>query len=185
MKLKKGFFTTVTPLSKTLALILVIVLPFLGFYIGMQYPFSPSYDQNITMQKYSDPDGYFSFYYPSNWRLDYIGHAQDDPYHSDEWKKKKDIVLSSVEGKVELHWVESYGGGCGEGYGKIMLKSKEYTVCHQVSNNSESWWQIGDRFYEDENRPLGFQLDATADAPVVRNREIVLKILKSFEVYKK
>jgi hypothetical protein len=29
--------TTVTPFSKTIAIILFILLPFIGFYIGMQY----------------------------------------------------------------------------------------------------------------------------------------------------
>lgn len=36
MKLSKKY-TTVTPLSKTIALILFIALPFLGFYLGMEY----------------------------------------------------------------------------------------------------------------------------------------------------
>lgn len=36
MKLSKSF-TTVTPLSKSIALALVIALPFLGFYFGIQY----------------------------------------------------------------------------------------------------------------------------------------------------
>ncbi len=36
MKLSKKY-TTVTPLSKILALILFIALPFIGFYLGMLY----------------------------------------------------------------------------------------------------------------------------------------------------
>lgn len=36
MKLSKKY-TTVTTLSKTLALIMFIVFPFIGFYLGMQY----------------------------------------------------------------------------------------------------------------------------------------------------
>ena len=36
MQLPKSF-TTVTPLSKTLAFMLLITLPFAGFYLGMQY----------------------------------------------------------------------------------------------------------------------------------------------------
>lgn len=35
-KLPKSL-TTVTPLSKTIALALIVVLPFLGFYLGMRY----------------------------------------------------------------------------------------------------------------------------------------------------
>ena len=30
-------FTTVTPLSKAVAMILLVLLPFIGFYLGMQY----------------------------------------------------------------------------------------------------------------------------------------------------
>jgi hypothetical protein len=36
MKLSKQY-TTVTPLSKTIALILFIALPFIGFFLGMKY----------------------------------------------------------------------------------------------------------------------------------------------------
>ncbi|HET9947236.1 MAG TPA: hypothetical protein VFQ63_04205 [Patescibacteria group bacterium] len=41
--------TTVTTLSKTLALILFIGLPFLAFYLGMQY------QKGITIQTLCDP----------------------------------------------------------------------------------------------------------------------------------
>lgn len=34
---KKNSWNTVTPLSKTIALVLFILLPFLGFYLGMEY----------------------------------------------------------------------------------------------------------------------------------------------------
>ena len=36
MKLSKKY-TTVTPLSKAIAMILFIALPFIGFFLGMQY----------------------------------------------------------------------------------------------------------------------------------------------------
>ena len=46
MTLPKSF-TTVTPLSKTLAAILFVVLPFFGFYLGIQYQkgVSPNQEQ--------------------------------------------------------------------------------------------------------------------------------------------
>ena len=58
MKVSKKY-TTVTPLSKTLALILFIALPFIGFRLGMQYQhgldvamqdpnFSPSVISDVT-----------------------------------------------------------------------------------------------------------------------------------------
>lgn len=39
MKLSKTW-TTVTPLSKTIAMILFIALPFIGFYVGYNFPHS-------------------------------------------------------------------------------------------------------------------------------------------------
>lgn len=63
--------TTVTPLSKALAMLLLILLPFLGFYLGMQYermrtnpsdirvplPGPPPEDSICTMEAKECPDG--------------------------------------------------------------------------------------------------------------------------------
>ena len=59
MPLPKSF-TTVTMLSKTLAMILFIVFPFLGFYAGIQYekkttPQAPLWNQIITPQTSPTP----------------------------------------------------------------------------------------------------------------------------------
>lgn len=37
MKFLPRFMTTVTPLSKSIALVVVVCLPFLGFYVGIKY----------------------------------------------------------------------------------------------------------------------------------------------------
>lgn len=39
IKMKKGIWTTVTPLSKTLAFVLFIALPILAFFYGMHVGF--------------------------------------------------------------------------------------------------------------------------------------------------
>ncbi len=48
-----SYLTKVTPLSKTLALILFILLPFLGFYLGVKYQSSlvtqPLVNQKVTL----------------------------------------------------------------------------------------------------------------------------------------
>ena len=48
MKLSKKY-TTVTPLSKTIAFILFISLPFIGFYLGMQYQKGLDVGKNSTI----------------------------------------------------------------------------------------------------------------------------------------
>lgn len=67
MKLSKKY-TTVTTFSKTIALILFIALPFIGFYLGMQYQkgldqslensfISKSQTKACTMEAKLCPDG--------------------------------------------------------------------------------------------------------------------------------
>ena len=51
-KLPKSW-TTITPLSKTIAFILFIVLPFVGFYFGMQY--QKTMDQALGQVQYIIP----------------------------------------------------------------------------------------------------------------------------------
>lgn len=53
MRLPKSF-TTVTPLSKTLAFILFIALPFAGFYLGMEYQKRTTVIDNATVTSTSD-----------------------------------------------------------------------------------------------------------------------------------
>jgi hypothetical protein len=78
------YLFTVTTFSKLLAIVLFIVLPFVGFYLGMKY------QQKVTLtapvvsdvQKNTIPtpipalpglskyeDAYVSFYYPSDWKI--------------------------------------------------------------------------------------------------------------------
>lgn len=65
--------TTVTPFSKLFALILFILLPFIGFYLGIQY------QKNVTSHTsqpsaidswttFSHPQFLFTFQYPNTWQ---------------------------------------------------------------------------------------------------------------------
>lgn len=57
MKLSKRY-TTVTTLSKTIAFILFILLPFIGFYLGMEYQKRLDVTRNTPYEiqmKYSAP----------------------------------------------------------------------------------------------------------------------------------
>ncbi|GEM_PF-6523989 len=82
MPLPKSF-TTVTPLSKALAMILFITLPFIGFYFGINYPkeLSPQTQIVNTTQPSPTPDptAYWKYYiddtlgilfkYPNEWEV--------------------------------------------------------------------------------------------------------------------
>lgn len=103
MPLPKSF-TTVTPLSKTLALILVIVLPFAGFYVGMQAQKQMSLEtlpaaqlpkmQNLPMpsstpyvgslpteQTYTNAALHITFKFPIDWKIQGAGVEGDPSFH--------------------------------------------------------------------------------------------------------
>jgi hypothetical protein len=79
----------VTPLSKYLAMVFFIALPFVGFVLGMKYEKQLNFSVNLTEQKsnstkeknstfvekistekYLNKKYGFEFSYPSNWRID-------------------------------------------------------------------------------------------------------------------
>lgn len=94
-------FTTVTPLSKVLAMILFIILPFGGFLLGMNYrndqitatisqddPYSPSLSDSFIdawptptlpgqepsdWKIYTDTERGFEFRYPDDWKIEGYG----------------------------------------------------------------------------------------------------------------
>ncbi len=67
---KKNAFNTVTPLSKFIALAMFVSLPFLGFYLGMQYqksldsnkfiPETPIQRKACSMEAKLCPDGSYT-----------------------------------------------------------------------------------------------------------------------------
>lgn len=171
-------WTTVTTLSKTLALILFIALPFLGFYLGGRYAGSiPSIESAFTWKNYQDPNGYFSFQYPPNWRIDFQGKDQTWPANQGIIKDKKDINLTSPEGKIEIVWVDGYGGAC-MNWIKVKVKNALLTGCHIPSGISEQW--IIDKKL-DSSTGLGVYIFSTADQPLSKNSKLILKILSTFD----
>ena len=185
-KLSKSW-VTVTPLSKMLALLLFIFLPFIGFYLGMQYQKSqmPLGQTKLAYKTYADPEGYISFQYPENWRIDFSGKAQDDVDTSLEFKKKKDITVGGKEGKINIYWVDGYGGACGKDYEKIKLGNLTANVCHYTEGDNtegESWTQISEQLEESTN--IGVNIEAFAEEPAEQNREVILKILSSLKLNK-
>ncbi len=169
----------------TLGLVILLIgLPIVGFYFGSWFSKNASsvVSQKSEWKTYTDPEGFLTFQYPGNWRIDFQGKAQDDLDSTVGFKLKKDIILSSVEGKIDIRWVDSFGGACGDGYEKISLKKETLDVCHEKYPDQELWWQISKEFKGDEI--LGVQIDSSADEPVDKNREIVLKILSTVEFLK-
>lgn len=187
--------TTVTAFSKILALILFIVLPFGGFYLGRQY--QGSVDQYIyqttqfqtipepsgepviidktSWKEFKDPSGKYSFSFPDSWLISF----DQSPYYKD----KMDVLVEGPEGKVNVLWADSYGGACQDpGYEKLNIKSGEETICHaanitgtDIPDNTE-FWQLQKQFKS--NKPEGIYLNAYA----YNNREVVLQIIKSLDI---
>jgi hypothetical protein len=190
--------TTVTKLSKILALALFILLPFSGFYIGRIY--QKSIDQYIynstsrnsivevakplsqpvlintsSWKEFKDPNGKYSFSFPDNWLISFE--------KSQYYKDKMDVTVQGPEGKVDFLWAESYGGACQDpGYEKFQIKSGEETICHAanikgegVPDNTE-FWQLQKQFKQ--NKPEGIYMNAYS----YKNREIFLQIIKSLNI---
>lgn len=189
--------TTVTRLSKALALILFVALPFTGFYYGRLYqqsldaqfkpplmkmgqlmdqPKAPTGDSlNVDLWKeFKDPSGEFAFNFPQNWLISFEQSAT--------YKDRMDIKLMGPEGEIDVIWADSYGGACDNpGYEKMTIKSGEETVCHAAHVNVEGkpnnteFWQLQKPFQP--NKGLGIYVNAYS---FNKNREIILKIIQSF-----
>ncbi len=65
IKLPKSF-TTVTKFSKMLALMMLILFPIVGFWLGVQYQ-KTNETQNLNMDWNTFATGEFSFKYPRDW----------------------------------------------------------------------------------------------------------------------
>ncbi len=187
--------TTVTAFSKILALVLFIVLPFGGFYLGREYQRSidhyiyqmpqaqtvpqssekPQILDKTTWKEFKDPSGKYSFNFPDSWLISF----DQNPYYKD----KMDVQVEGPEGKVNILWADSYGGACQDpGYEKLMIKSGEETICHAanitgdgIPNNTE-FWQLQKQFKL--NKPEGIYLNAYS----YNNSEVLLEIIKSLNI---
>jgi hypothetical protein len=193
MSLPKAL-TTVTVLSKTLALILFITLPFIGFYIGRQYQkavdqyiytkphdqiYLPSIEEPLpkkSWKEFKDPSGKYNFNFPDNWLISF----DQSPYYKD----KMDVTVQGPEGKVEILWADSYGGACDNpGYEKITIKSGEETVCHAANIQGEGipdnteFWQIQRPFIK--GKPEGIYLNGYS---YQGNGDLILEIIRSLNI---
>lgn len=192
--------TTVTKLSKAIALVLFVVLPFIGFYVGRIYQKSvdqylltspaPAINTDPTIQQkqlnppvqtqswkeFKDPSGKYQFNFPDNWLISF----ENSRYYKD----KMDVTVQGPEGKVDILWADSYGGACEDpGYEKFQFKSGEETICHaahitgeKIPPNTE-FWQLQKRF--NENKSLGIYLNAYSYGD---SRKLLLEIMKSLNV---
>lgn len=196
MKLPKEL-TRVTILSRTLALLLFIILPFAGFYFGRVYQrsvdellqdteagrqalkASPAliYNPDVTSWKeFKDPGKKYSLNFPQNWLISF----EESP----NYKDRMDVHLEGPEGKVDLLWADSYGGACEDpGYEKIQIKSGSEDICHAanikgqgVPNNTE-FWQIQKMFNDRSSE--GVYLNAFS---YNINRELIFQIIKSLNI---
>ncbi|GEM_PF-2775788 len=133
--------TTVTPLSKGLALIVFILLPFIGFFAGMNYQsmvdganqyqstnkvaksISPTkaqlivpsssidVNQNANWKTFNAASG-ISFKYPSNW----IVKENITPVDASGWGPIEGLTITSPNGllvRFSDH-ITGLGGGCGD-----------------------------------------------------------------------
>lgn len=125
-KLSKSL-TTVTPLSKTIALMLFIILPFVGFYLGTKYSDKQVQDQSFAkknqmsnqtgQQTYVNNTYKFSFKYPSSlenyvlknensFSIGYPGPSDVPLFSLDIIKTTKDPMnWWNQEGKEKYSWI--------------------------------------------------------------------------------
>lgn len=196
MKLPKEL-TKVTTLSRSLALILFIALPFMGFYSGRLYQQSLSNyllpeqisrplpqvqtdsltsTDSATWKEFKDPARKYSLNFPQNWLISF----GQSPYYKD----KMDVHLEGPEGKVDVLWADSYGGACQDpGYEPFQIKSGQEQICHashiqgqNIPKNTE-FWQLQKQFHP--GKPEGIYLNAYSGN---LNREVLLLIIKSLNI---
>ncbi len=194
--------TTVTRLSKTLAMILFVALPFVGFYYGRMYqqsmdqylsPFnqirlpammgmkkpseaSPTTSLDINNWKeFKDPSKKFSLNFPQNWLISFV--------QSPRYKDKMDIKIEGPEGHVDIIWADSYGGACQDpGYEKIKIKSGTETICHayhiqqEGADNNAEFWQLQKQFTK--SKPEGIYVNAYSN----KNPAVLKQILQSLNI---
>lgn len=151
MKLSKTW-TTVTPLSKTIALILFIALPFIGFYLGYNFKqltipstytkesfiTSSSSTHTVSPTSTPSPNGvakWSSRRYPNN-RSFFINNQDIEIPSSQNIDYLGTILVSPNNDKVCLEWGSSGYRGYVIGVIKtqtleILLEGSEYSYCQR------------------------------------------------------
>lgn len=198
MKLPPSF-TTVTPLSKTITMIVFVILPVLGFFYGVRYqqkldaplitPSTPAQTiEKIVYQPLTSTNNWktytnakigMTFKYPPSWSLitkhTFSNREVDNP------KEINTAVLSGKEGELVLIWGPmGYGGGC-DSWKEITIDGKDQQICSSpFENNTEMWSPItnGSRDYEKANG-----MRAIVKPPLESNRPIILTIFSTIHYF--
>lgn len=150
VKLSRNF-TTVTPLSKTLVLIIFILFPFIAFYLGTSY--QKTFEDTTNKQLYpgvSNTQIKHSVFLDGEKYVIYQKSSINIPINS---KNSQSGVLHEIEdgvyertiaiidvagysgnnvysvwkenGKLYILVVDAHGAGSGEGYGKVLSTSND------------------------------------------------------------
>lgn len=122
---------------------------------------------------YTEPENVFSIKYPNNWKL-----SLSNPI-SLQSSGKKDIKFSGPEGEFSIQWADNYGGGCDQGYEKLSLGGIAIDVCHTIEQIKESWTGI-EKDLNPTSTHIGIYINATANAPIGKNRSIILEMFSTF-----
>lgn len=130
---------------------------------------------------YTDEDGYFTFEYPSDWKLSYSD-PHNNPYEGPSVKDRKDFTVSGKEGHFAGIWIDQYGGGCDpEDHVSMMIGGKKEDFCdHKDSKTGEEVWSSSGTELDSKSH-LGLLWDVKANNPYSKNRDIILKIFSSFK----
>lgn len=199
MPLPKSW-TTVTPLSKTIALILFAFLPLISFFFGIRY--QQRLDQALPVQNqppaqiierivyqpllststwktYTNTKAGVSFKYPSTWIL-----TEKHTFSNREIDNPKEINTAFITGKsgeIVLEWGPmGYGGGC-DTPSKITIDGKLQTICTGIDDHGRFWWNAIDNKMNDYEKAN--EIRATANKPLEENKQIILTIFSTIHYF--
>jgi len=189
--------TTVTPLSKALAMILFVALPFFGFYAGTQYQeligFQNEQVANTNPSAINHPAPANNPTTANEYQNKSIDTANWKTYSNKEigfsveyppdWTEEKftdgtsnGLNLKGLQGNTHIAWGTGFGGGCPQGYEKIQIQEEQLSTCHYLNNDgSEVWGHLSKQL-----TTVTFYATATANAPHENNRATILKIISTF-----
>lgn len=124
---------------------------------------STSTSEPIQWKTYRNEEAKFQIKYPPTWELKFL----------DEWGNP-DSTLVGKEGKIQFIWGEGLGGGCDREFENVTLKNGAVPSCHILDDKTESW-----AGFRPDN--IGVDTHAYVNQPINSNREVILKILETYE----
>ena len=192
-KKTSNIWNTVTPFSKTIAMAMLIILPFAGFYLGMQYqknitPYNPTTVSQSTdtiaapsdWNTYTNRIGTATIQYPSTWTVKEM-HTQSNRVVDDP-NEINTAILRGKEGEITIEWGPmGFGGGCDPQHTKTMqIKNKTAKICNTIDETTHK--EIWAPFYNDvKNDNI---TEARADSSTTNSQDVqtVVKILSTLEL---